>query len=69
MFDGIPEGQQQKKHIEFANDLRMIRIETTSGLRFYLESYPSFGWMYGTGMLSYFSITPELSSWIQSNLK
>ena len=29
---------------------------TTSGLRFYLEFYPSFGWMYGTGTLSYFSM-------------
>lgn len=66
VFDGIPEDEQQKKHTAFADDCRMIRIETSSGLRFYIEVYPKFGWMYGPGTLSYFRMTPEFLDWFKT---
>ena len=68
VFDGIPEEEQQNKHTAFADDCRSIRIETVSGLRFYIEVYPKFGWIYGTGTLSYFRITPDFSSWFEANM-
>ena len=66
MFDMIPEEEQQEKHNSFANDLHVIRVETASGLRFYLEIFPSYEWMYGTGTLSYFQMSPELMNWVNS---
>ena len=66
VFDGIPEEEQQSKHTSFANDCRMIRIETASGLRFYIEVYPEFGWLYGPGTLSYFRTTPEFLDWFKT---
>ena len=68
VFDSIPEDQQVKTHTDFANDLRMIRIETKDGLRFYIEIHPSFGWIYGNGTLSYYQIDAQLASWITGNL-
>lgn len=68
VFDNVPEDQQQKKHTEFADDCRMIRIETGSGLRFYIELYPSFGWVYGNGAMSYFRMTSSMTDWIKDNL-
>ena len=68
VFDSIPEDQQVKTHTDFANDLRMIRIETNDGLRFYIEVHPSFGWIYGNGTLSYYQIDAQMASWIAGNL-
>ncbi len=67
-FDSIPENQQVKAHTEFANDLRIIRIETKDGLRFYFEVYPSFGWIFGNGTLSYYQIDIHMADWIAKNL-
>lgn len=68
VFDSIPEDQQVKTHTDFANDLKMIRIETKDGLRFYIEVHPSFGWIYGNGTLSYYQIDAQMASWIAGNL-
>ena len=68
VFDGIPEEEQQKKHTAFADDHHSIQIETSSGLKFYIYIYPKFGWIYGTGTLSYFQMTPEFSSWLNYHL-
>jgi len=68
VFDSISEDQQVKVHTEFANDLRVIRIETKAGLRFYIDIHPSFGWIYGRGSLSYYKIDAQMSEWISRNL-
>jgi len=68
VFDTIPEDQQVNAHTEFANDLKAIRIETKDGLRFYIEIYPSFGWIYGNGTLSYYQIDARMAEWIVRNL-
>lgn len=68
VFESIPEDQQVKAHTEFADDQRMIRIETKDGLRFYLVVYPSFGWIYGNGTLSYYRIDARMADWIAGNL-
>ena len=68
VFDSIPEDQQVKTHTDFANDLKMIRIEAKDGLRFYIEVHPSFGWIYGNGTLSYYQIDAQMASWIAGNL-
>lgn len=69
VFDGIPEDQQSKVYNDFADDLRVIRIETMAGLRFYIDAYPSYGWLYGNGTLSYYIIDAQMSEWIADNLK
>ncbi len=68
VFDGIPEEEQQKLHQAFADDLRMIRIETKEGLRFYIEIYPSYNWIYGNGTMSYYQISEQMAEWINNNL-
>jgi hypothetical protein len=68
VFDTIPEDHQVNAHTEFANDLKAIRIETKDGLRFYIEIYPSFGWIYGNGTLSYYQIDARMAEWIVRNL-
>lgn len=69
VFEGMPEDQQVKAYTEFANDLRVIRIETKEGLRFYMDVHPSFGWIYGYGSLSYYQIDARMAEWIGRNLK
>ena len=68
VFDGVPEEEQQKKHIAFADDLHMIRIETASGLMFYIELYPNYEWVYAPGTLSYYPASQKLLSWAKENL-
>ncbi len=68
VFDSVPEDQQVKAHTDFADDCRVIRIETTEGLRFYIDIYPSYGWIYGGGTLSYYRIGEDLSDWISRDL-
>ena len=68
VFDIIPGDQQEKAHTDFANDLRVIRIETKDGLLFYIEIFPSFGWVYGSGTLSYYQIDVQMADWIVRNL-
>ena len=64
VFGGIPEEEQPAAHAAFADDMRMLRIETADGLRFYLEYYPSYGWLYGQGTLSWYWAEGRLASWL-----
>ena len=68
-FDGIPEEQQAEKHIAFANDLRELRLETKDGLRFYIGVFPTFGWISGDGVLSYYQINEQMEAWLERNLR
>jgi hypothetical protein len=69
VFDNIPEEQQPEAHRKFADNLRVIRIETNKGLRFYIELYPTYGWIYGNGTLSYYQIDEQMSEWLNDNLQ
>ena len=69
VFDGIPEDQQPETHTKFADDLRVIRIETKNGLRFYIDVHPTYGWIFGNGTLSYYQINEQMSDWLSQNLK
>lgn len=63
-FGGTPEEEQPAAHAAFADDMRMLRIETADGLRFYLEYYPSYGWLYGQGTLSWYRAEGRLAAWL-----
>jgi hypothetical protein len=69
VFDNITEEQQPEAHRKFADNLRVIRIETNKGLRFYIELYPTYGWIYGNGTLSYYQIDEQMSEWLNDNLQ
>lgn len=68
VFDGIPEENQQEAHTAFADDRRNLRIETASGLRFFIAFYPSYNWIYGGGTMSYFKIDNQMRNWIERNV-
>ena len=68
VFGGIDEAQQSEAHTKFADDTRVLRIETKDGLRFYIDVYPSYGWMYAGGTLSYFGIDDGTENWLQKNI-
>ncbi len=62
------EEAQEQVHIAYAEDNRVLRIECSNGLMFYLSLHPSFGWMSASGTMSYYRINEELQGWIDSNL-
>ena len=68
VFDGIPEENQQEAHTAFADDRRNLRIETASGLRFFIAFYPNYDWIYGGGTMSYFKIDNQMRNWIARNV-
>ena len=68
MFGSTPEEDQQVAHNTFSDSLRIIRVETSDGLFLYLNIYPSSGWVYGNGSLSYYRIDDALKSWLDSEL-
>jgi hypothetical protein len=68
MFGGCTsEEEQLALHTAFADDSRVLRVETAEGLYFYLNFYPSFRWIYGGGTLSYFRMDENLESWFDRN--
>ena len=69
MFSGYTsEEKQMEAHTAFADDCRMLRIETNGGLRFYISIYPTFGWMHASGTMSYYKIDDTMHDWINRNL-
>ena len=68
VFGNIPEEKQQEAHTAFADDRRNLRIETASGLRFFIAFYPSYNWIYGGGTMSYFKIDNQMQNWIERNV-
>ena len=63
VFGDVPEENAQEAHNAFADDLQVLRIETVSGLRFFVSVYPSYGYLYSSGAMAYHLITPELEEW------
>ena len=69
MFGGYPDEEtQMQAHTAFADDRRNLRIETTTGLRFFISFHPSFDWINGGGTMSYFKIDEQMHAWIDRNL-
>lgn len=68
-FSGVPEEEQQAFHSAFADDRRNLRIETTEGLRFFIDFYPSYDWLESGGTLSYYRINEQMYDWISRNLE
>lgn len=68
MFGGCTsEEEQLALHTAFAEDSRVLRLETAEGLRFYLNFYPTYRWIYGGGTMSYFQIDEPLLQWFDRN--
>lgn len=69
MFSGFQDEEtQQKAHVAFADDSRVLRVETTSGLRLYISLHPSFNWMSSSGTMSYYQVDEQMHAWINRNL-
>lgn len=66
--NNIPEENQQEAHTAFADDRRNLRIETASGLRFFISFYLNYDWIEGGGTMSYFKIDNQMHGWIERNL-
>lgn len=67
-FGGIPEEQQPAAHAAFADDSRVLRVETAEGLRFFLTVYPEYDWLYSHGALSYNRLDAALEHWLEEKL-
>ena len=68
MFGGCTsEEEQLALHTAFADDSRVLRVETAEGLYFYLNFHPTYRWIYGGGTLSYFQMDEDLLSWFDRN--
>ena len=68
VFGNIPEEKQQEAHSAFADNRRNLRIETASGLRFFIAFYPNYDWIEGGGTMSYFKIDNQMRNWIERNV-
>ena|GEM_PF-668346 len=69
MFSGFASEEDQiVKHTQFADDLRSLRIETTSGLRFHISVYPTFDWIYGNGAMTYYQMNDLMIDWFERNM-
>jgi len=69
MFSGFASEEDQiEKHIQFADDHRSLRIETTSGLRFHISVYPTFDWIYGNGAMTYYQMDDLMNEWFKRNI-
>ena len=69
VFGDVPEENAQEAHNKFADDLQVLRIETAEGLRFFVNLYPSYGYLYSSGAMAYHLITPELNNWFNEHLQ
>ena len=69
VFGNIQEENAQEAYNAFADDLHVLRIETTEGLRFFLNLYPNYGYLYSSGAMAYHQVTPELTAWFNEYLK
>lgn len=61
VFGDVPEENTQEAHNAFADDLKILRIETEEGLRFFINVYPNYGYVYCGKAMAYYQITPELA--------
>ena len=69
VFGDVPEENAQEAYNAFADDLQVLRIETTEGLRFFVNIYPNYGYLESGQAMAYHLITPELNEWFNENLE
>ena len=69
VFGDVPEENAQEAYNAFADDLQVLRIETTEGLRFFVKIYPNYGYLESGQAMAYHLITPELNEWFNENLE
>ena len=69
VFGDVPEENAQETYNAFADDSQVLRIETTDGLRFFVNIYPNYGYLYSSGAMAYHLITTELNQWLNEYLR
>ena len=69
VFGDVPEENAPEAHSAFADDQQTIRIETIDGHRFFVSIYLNYGYLYCSGGMAYYQITPELNAWFNEHLK
>lgn len=67
VFNHISEENQPAAHTAFADDAITVRIESKTGLSFYLRVFPSYGWIYGPRALSYYRMNEAVYGWLETN--
>ena len=68
-FGDIPEGSQASAHRDFADDMRLIQIETKDGLKFFINVYLSYDWIYGVGAMTYYRSNVMVYKWMDTNFE
>lgn len=68
-FGDISEGSQAASHREFADDMRLLQIETKDGLKFFINVYLSYDWIYGVGAMSYYRSNVMVYKWMDTNFE
>lgn len=61
------EEAQIAHHIEYADAATDLRIETASGLVFFVRAVPSYGWLEGD--LTYFKFNDSMTEWFSEYIK
>lgn len=61
------EEDQVAHHIEYADAMTNLRIETASGLVFFVRAVPSYGWLESD--LSYFKFNDSMTKWFAEYIK
>ncbi len=59
----------QEAYTAAADDLQVIVLETKEGLRFTINYYPSYGWIYGSKTMSYYPMSAEISKWFKDHME
>lgn len=69
VFGEILEEEQPAAHTAFADDNTTICIEATSGLRFFIQVYPSYGWIESGGAMSYYQMNEAMHQWFNNYIE
>lgn len=66
-FGDIPDDSQAAAHRDFADDMRLLQIETKDGLRFFVKIYLSYDWVYGVSAMTYYRSNVMVYKWMDTN--
>ncbi len=53
----------------YADDLSVLVIETVDGIRFVIDYYPSYKWIYFSETQTYCQMTSAMAQWFKNNIK
>lgn len=69
-FGSVPDmTRSDERAFEYYKDHRYLWIETKGGLRFAIDVYPSFGILYASGTMTYYTADEGMSAWIERNMR